>query len=410
MSAATDVLGTVLSSGTPWGKILGLVGGVGTGILNYFQTKRQNAHLAAALVLAIAVFGGGCPRKRPVAAPAAPVGAGQQVSNAQAAANNAQTAATTADAGRLTKVRANIDAAATAPNIDAAPVAQNELIVAQGRLSDVKPDPAEAAAAAERRALVESGRAEEARQNALAAAEAGKRDAAVIAELRTTADKLAAERDKLAAELIAIAERNRLENQKAIDAALAKAKKARDELDNAERSEQVAWCNKIGFSALGVAVALKVGSWLLGGLVAIRKMGPAAGIIAFVGLCALWAARVLGHPWFMPGMTIVLVIVLTWVILWWRKHDKRGDLNEELAHRGAKAKATLDRLVPVIDAVHREGTQTIEEVAATLKGGVKATIQQLLDAVLFSPLSAKLDTPEKDTVKQVRETVDPIKL
>ena len=44
MSAATEVLGTVLSSGTPWGQILGLVGGVGTGILNYFQTKRQNAH------------------------------------------------------------------------------------------------------------------------------------------------------------------------------------------------------------------------------------------------------------------------------------------------------------------------------------------------------------------------------
>ena len=352
----------------------------------------------------------GCPKRQAAAKPSLPTGGVEQVVVAQGAATVASNTVAEAEAERLSKLRANIDSAAAAPNIEASPIAVNELTVAQGRLADVQPDAVEMAAAAERRALVESGRAEEARQNALAAAEAGKRDAAVIAELRTTADKLAAERDKLAADLIAIAERNRLENQKAIDAALAKAKKARDELDNAERSEQVAWCNKIGFSALGVAVALMVGSWLLGGLVAIRKMGPAAGIIAFVGLCALWAARVLGHPWFMPGMTIVLVIVLTWVILWWRKHDKRGDLNEELAHRGAKAKATLDRLVPVIDAVHREGTQTIEEVAATLKGGVKATIQQLLDAVLFSPLSAKLDTPEKDTVKQVRETVDPIKL
>ena len=347
---------------------------------------------------------------QPVSKPSAPAGAGEQIGSAQTDASNADAAAKAAEKERLEKLRANVDAAATAPNIEAAPVAVNELTVAQGRLADVRPDANEVAAAAERRALVESGRADEARQNALAAAEAGKRDAAVIAELRATAAKLATERDKLAADLITQAERNRVENQKAIDAALVKAKKARDELDNAERSEQVAWCNKIGFGALGVAVALMVGSWLLGGLVAIRKMGPAAGIIAFVGLCALWAARVLGHPWFMPGMTIVLVVVLTWVILWWRKHDKRGDRNEELAHRGAKAKATLDKLVPVIDAVYREGTQTVEEVAATLKGGVKATIQQLLEAVLFSPLSAKLDTPEKDTVKQVRDTVDPINL
>lgn len=44
MSTASDLVGSVVSSATPWGQILGLVGGVGTGILNYFQTKRQNAH------------------------------------------------------------------------------------------------------------------------------------------------------------------------------------------------------------------------------------------------------------------------------------------------------------------------------------------------------------------------------
>ena len=347
---------------------------------------------------------------QPVSKPAVPAAAGEQIGSAQTDANEADAAAKAAEKERLEKLRANVDAAAGAPNIEAAPVAVNELTVAQGRLSDVKPDATEVAAAAERRALVESGRAEEARQNALAAAEAGKRDATIIAELRATAANLAAERDRLAADLIAIAERNRLENQKAIDAALAEAKKARDELDSAERSEQVAWCNKIGFSALGVAVALMVGSWLLGGLVAIRKMGPAAGIIAFVGLCALWAARVLGHPWFMPGMTLVIVVVLVWVIVWWRKHDKRGDLNEELAKRGAKAKTTLEKLVPVIDAVYREGTQTIDEVVDTLKAKGKSTVQDLLDSVLFSKLSAKLDTPEKDTVKAVRDTTDPIRL
>lgn len=44
MSAISDIAGTVISSGTPWGQVLGLVGGIGTGVLNYFQSKRQNAH------------------------------------------------------------------------------------------------------------------------------------------------------------------------------------------------------------------------------------------------------------------------------------------------------------------------------------------------------------------------------
>lgn len=44
MSTASDLVGSVVSSATPWGQILGLVGGIGTGVLNYFQTKRQNAH------------------------------------------------------------------------------------------------------------------------------------------------------------------------------------------------------------------------------------------------------------------------------------------------------------------------------------------------------------------------------
>ena len=347
---------------------------------------------------------------QPVSKPAAPAGAGGQVVTAQTVASNAGAAAKDAEKERLSKLRANVDAIVSAPNIEASPVAQNEGIVAQGRLSDVTPDANEVAAAAERRALVESGRAAEARANAEAAADQGRTDAIRIAELQAIATSERARADAAVAAYAAQAEKNRIENQKAIDAALAKAKKAREELDNAERSEQVAWCNKFGFSALGIAAALMVGSWLLGGLAAIRKMGPAAGLVAFVGLCALWAARVLGHPWFMPGMTFVIVVVLVWVIVWWRKHDKRGDINEELAKRGAKAKATLEKLVPTIDAVYREGTQTVEEVLATIKGGAKASIQDLLDSVLFSKLSSKLDQPEKDTVKAVRDTVDPVQL
>ena len=367
------------------------------------MTRLPSITLLALALLALA----GCSSIPPQAKPSAPPAA---LAPDPKPANDAQSSVNSAAQERLSKLRANVDAIVSAPNIEASPVAQNEGIVAQGRLSDVKPDPVEVAAAAERRALVEAGRAAEARANAEAAADQGRTDAIRIAELQATAASERARADAAIAAYAAQAEKNRIENQKAIDAALAKAKQARDELDNAERSKQVAWCNKIGFSALGIAVALMAGGWLLGGVAAIRKMGPAAGIVAFVGLCALWAARVLGHPWFMPGMTIVLVVVLAWVILWWRKHDKRGDINEELAKRGAKAKATLEKLVPAIDAVYREGTQTVEEVLATIKGGAKASIQDLLDSVLFSKLSSKLDQPEKDTVKAVRDTVDPVQL
>lgn len=44
MSTISDIAGTVVSSGTPWGQVLGLVGGLVTGVLGYFQQKRQNAH------------------------------------------------------------------------------------------------------------------------------------------------------------------------------------------------------------------------------------------------------------------------------------------------------------------------------------------------------------------------------
>ena len=138
---------------------------------------------------------------QPVSKPAAPAGAGEQVVTAQTVASNAEAAAKDAERERLERLRANVDAAAAAPNIEAAPVAVNELTVAQGRLSDITPDPQEQAAAAERRALVEAGRAEEARQNALAAAEAGKQAAARIRALEDEAAILRAERDKLTAEL-----------------------------------------------------------------------------------------------------------------------------------------------------------------------------------------------------------------
>ena len=102
------------------------------------------------LPLLLALSLAGCSSVPPQAKPSAPPAA---IAPDPKPANDAQSSVDAAAQERLSKLSANVNAAATAPNIEASPVAVNELTVAQGRLSDVKPDPVEVAAAAERRAL-----------------------------------------------------------------------------------------------------------------------------------------------------------------------------------------------------------------------------------------------------------------
>lgn len=331
--------------------------------------------IACALLLLLA----GCPRHQP-AGPAAPLGSGEQIAAAQAAATVATTAADAAETDRLAKVRANVDAAATAPNIEAAPVAQNELTVAQGRLADVQPDPAEVAAAAERRALVEAGRADEARQNALAAAEAGKRDAALIADLRAAVAKLAAERDRLAAELLAQAERNGVAQQAAIA-------KAKDEARNGVLRSQVAWLNRIGFGCMAVTIA-SVGIGLaVGGVAAIRRVGPLAVITAVGALLCFGAAQIVGAWWFLPAVGIVLAGLVTWFAVWAWKHQKRGDLAAELATRTGKVAAVARTAVPVLDAAYEQAD---------------SATRQWLDSHVFDRLSSLMNREDKQAVHEIR--------
>lgn len=318
---------------------------------------------------------------QPVSKPAAPAGAGEQIESAQTDASNADAVAKAAEKERLEKLRANVDAAAGAPNIEAAPVAVNELTVAQGRLADVKPDANEVAAAAERRALVEAGRAEEARQNAIAAAEAGRRDAALIVELRATAARLAAERDKLTAELIAQAERNRIANE----AALAK---ARDEARGGVLRSQVAWLNRIGFGCMAVAIGSLGVGLAIGGVAAIRRVGPLAVVAGVGALLCFGTAQIVGAPWFLWAVGGVLLVLVTWFAVWAWKHQKRGDLAAELAARSAKVAAVAKTAVPVWDAAYEDAT---------------SEIKAWLDANVFDRLSSMMNRDEKATVHEIRK-------
>ena len=363
--------------------------------------------LTPALVLLMLSLGGCVSTPTPQAKPSVPPGV---TAPDPKPANDAQSSVNAAAQDRLSKLRANVDAIVSAPNIEASPVAQNEGIVAQGRLSDVTPDPVEVAAAAERRALVESGRAAEARANAEVAAGQGRDDAVRIAELQATATSERARADAAVAAYAAQAEKNRIENQKAIDAALAKAKQAIYDRDNAVLKDQIAWCNRIGFSALGIAVALLAGAWFFGGgLLGLKKLGPVVALVGFVGVAALWLARILGNPWFMPVLTLLILGVLTWIAVWMVRHYRQKDLAAEVQARTAKLAAVAKDVVPVLDAVYENGRETVDQLAERVKAKVKAlradgvaTTQDVLDELVFDPISSKMDATTKATVKEIR--------
>ena len=328
----------------------------------------------------------GCPKHQP-AKPALTTGGATSLGQAQTSSDTASAAADTAESERLSKLRANVDAAAKAPNIEAAPVAQNEIIVAQGRLSDIKPDPQEIANAAERRALVEQGRATEARQNAVAAAEQGRKDAAELINLRAEAKRFAAERDRLASELVAQAERNRVENQKAINDAIAAAKKASDEQHNSMLKSQAGKLTWIGIWCISAAISIAVLVGFFGSLIVLRKVGLYLLALAVVGFLFLGAAQIIAQPWFMWACAGAILIGCIWFGVWAWRHQKRGDLAAELAARTTRVAAVAKTAVPVLDTAYESAS---------------AEVRAWLDANIFDRLSSAMNRDEKATVHEVR--------
>ncbi|MEN6533421.1 MAG: hypothetical protein ABFD89_07150 [Bryobacteraceae bacterium] len=327
---------------------------------------------------------GGCASPHPQAKPSVPPSV---TAPDPKPANGAQAASDAAAQERLSKLSANVNAAATAPNIEASPVAVNELTVAQGRLSDVKPDPVEVAAAAERQALQEAGRAAEARENAKAAAGQGRSDAIRIAELQATATTERVRADAAVAAYAAQAELNRIENQKAIDAAIDDAKKAQDRQRNSMLHEQAAKLTWIGIGCISAAISIAVLVGFFGSILMIRKLGAYLLALAVVGFLFLGAAQIITQWWFMWACAGVILIGCIWFGVWAWRHQKRGDLAEELASRTAKVAAVAKTAVPVWDAAYESAT---------------AETKAWLDANVFDRLSSTMNRDEKATVHEVR--------
>ena len=138
----------------------------------------------------------------------------------------------------------------------------------------------------------------------------------------------------------------------------------------------------------GAALALGAGI-AIGGVAALRRVGPASIALGVVGLGCLGAAQIIGARWFLPAVGAAGGGAVLWFAVWAYRHQRRGDLAQELAVRTGKVAAVAKTAVPVLDAAYEEAD-----------GEVRAW----LDSHVFNRLSDLMrSTPEmKATVHAIR--------
>lgn len=336
--------------------------------------------IAAALVLALGAMLSGC-HAVPAPGPATPTGASTHAStltSATQASSEARSALAGASAGRDARLAADMQAASNA--LDAVPPrvpdARAAVSVAAGHLTGVAPDAAEAQSLASAERSRASGDAAGADAAIMALASQARTDAADLATLRQRAAKAEADRDAAQAALIRAGEQGAAKLAQALD------KERRGVL-----AGQVAKLSWIGIACCASA-ALALGAGIaLGGVAALRRVGPAAVVLGIVGLGCLGAAQIIGARWFLPVVGIAGGGAVLWFAVWAYRHQRRGDLAQELAARTGKVAAVAKTAVPVLDAAYEEAD-----------AGVKAW----LDEHVFARLSSAMGKEAKATVHAVR--------
>ena len=336
--------------------------------------------IAAALVLAIGAMLSGChavPAPGPATAtgPATPAAT---LTSAAGAASEARSLAGGAAAGRDARLAADVQAAGIA--LDAVPPrvpdARAAVAVAAGHLAGIVPDPAEAQSLASAERSRASGDASGADAAVLALASQARTDAAELVQLRQRAVQAEQARDAAQAALIRAGEQG--------------AARLADALDKERRGvlrSQVAKLSWIGIACCAGA-ALAIGAGIaLGGVAALRRVGPAAVVLGVVGLGCLGAAQIIGARWFLPVVGAGGALAVGWFAVWAYRHQRRGDLAQELATRTAKVAAVAKTAVPVLDAAYDEAD---------------AATREWLDAHVFNRLSSAMDREAKATVHAVR--------
>jgi len=339
--------------------------------------------IAAACVLAMGVMLSGCSwiGRKPTPGPATATGpatAAATLASASQAAGEARIASAGASSVRDARLAADVQAAGAA--LDAVPPrvpdARAAVSVASGHLSGVAPDPAESAALASASASRSAGDGAGADAAILALTAQARSDAAELVQLRARAAQAEAARDAAQAALIREGEQG--------------AKRLADALDKERRgvlAGQVAKLSWIGIGCCaGAALALGAGI-ALGGVAALRRVGPAAVVLGVVGLGCLGAAQIIGARWFLPVVGIAGGGAVLWFAVWAYRHQRRGDLAQELAVRTGKVAAVAKTAVPVLDAAYEEADESV---------------RAWLDAHVFARLSSAMGKEEKAAVHAVR--------
>ncbi len=336
--------------------------------------------IAVALVLALGAMLSGChavPAPGPVA-PTGPQTPAATLASATQAASEARSAAADAASVRDSRLAADVQAASNA--LDAVPPrvpdARAAVAVAAGHLSGVQADPAEAASLASAERSRASGDASGADAAILALASQARTNAAELTVLRQRAAQAERDRDAAQAALIRAGEQGAARLADALD------KERRGVLRDQVR--KLSWIG-IGCCA-GAALALGAGI-ALGGVAAIRRVGPAAVVLGVVGLGCLGAAQIIGARWFLPVVGAAGGGAVLWFSVWAYRHQKRGDLAQELATRTGKVAAVAKTAVPVLDAAYDEADESV---------------RAWLDEHVFARLSSAMDKEAKATVHAVR--------
>lgn len=337
------------------------------------------ALVAVAVLAAVAMLASGC-HAVPAPAPAvAPTGPATPAGAVIAAAGEAQAAADAvagAERDRLGRVAADVDTAHAAVTEDRKPDALGALGVAQSHLAGVARSPEESARLAQAEADRAAGRVEQAESTLAALRADAVQLAGEVATLRDRAAKAEAERDRAELALIEAGRKGAEALARAVDA----------ERKGVLRS-QVARLSWIGIGCVaGAAAAVGLGI-AFGGVMALRRVGPAAVGLGIVGLGCLGAAQIIGSRWFLPAVGIAGAGCLAWFAVWAWRHQKRGDLAQELAVRTGKVAAVAKTAVPVLDAAYEEAD---------------ASVRAWLDAKVFAKLGSLMDREEKATVHAIR--------
>ena len=334
----------------------------------------------AALAVAVVTLGAtdGCkiPAKQ-VAGPTAP-GSSSPIPGAIATSNSNNAAAISAVEKRGADAAASVAAArevnATQPPGQPTTFVDRELGVASANLPP--PAPVALAAANERKLATLStnlAQMEKLYGAAQSDAEASRKAAAAAA---TKASEAAAALVTAERSYAATLEKNRAENQAAIDAANRKA----DEAIAKARDEQ----NR---TMVHIFVGLGVLCILAGIGLAVASSGTSvwrSSICAGCGVCCFGVARLISHPWFWPALgALVAVFLIGGGIIMWRERKQfvRG--------------ATLDKLAPLID----ERGATDEKLAAA----VGDTLDESHKAELAAVRRAAMIRAAKDALKSAKK-------